>query len=115
MDRVNIDRTLYSTKPTDSNRLDKEMAAYELLDKLNIPYARVDHDAVATVEDCSEVESVLGIEICKNLFLRNGSKSEFYLHWRCFSTIFASVRKSTTDQWTTSCGFDTKRGERHFR
>lgn len=79
MSKTNIDTILYNTKPTDSSRLDKEMAAYELLEKLNIPYARVDHYAVATVDDCTEVESVLGIEICKNLFLRNGSKSEFYL------------------------------------
>lgn len=79
MSSVNSSRILYNTKPTDSNRLDKEMATYELLEKLNIPYTRIDHPAIATVEDCPEVESVLEVEICKNLFLRNGPKSEFYL------------------------------------
>lgn len=79
MDGINIDRTLYHTKPADSNRLDKEMATYELLEKLNIPYMRMDHYAAATVEACTQIEAVLGIEICKNLFLRNGSKSDFYL------------------------------------
>lgn len=79
MSRVNNEKTLYSTKPTDGNRLDKEMATYELLEKLDIPYTRIDHPAAASVEDCPEVEAVLGVEIFKNLFLRNGSKSEFYL------------------------------------
>jgi len=77
MNKENI--KTYNTKPIDGNRLEKEMATYELLEKLDIPYTRVDHKAAFTVEDCPEIESVLGVEICKNLFLRNGSKSEFYL------------------------------------
>lgn len=79
MDRVNIDKTLFYRKPNDSNRLDKEMSTYELLVKLDIPYTGVDHCAVATIEDCLEPESALGLELCKNLFLCNGSKSDFYL------------------------------------
>jgi Ala-tRNA(Pro) deacylase len=70
---------IYNTKPTDNNRLEKEMDTYELLDKLNMPYTRADHKAANSVEDCPEIESALGVEICKNLFLRNGSKTEFYL------------------------------------
>ncbi|MEN6317072.1 MAG: prolyl-tRNA synthetase associated domain-containing protein [Clostridiaceae bacterium] len=74
-----MDKTLYSTKPDTGNRPAKEMKTYELLEKLNIPYLRVDHQPVATVDACTEVEAILGIEICKNLFLCNGSKTEFYL------------------------------------
>ncbi|KJS86165.1 MAG: aminoacyl-tRNA synthetase [Peptococcaceae bacterium BICA1-8] len=74
-----IDRKLYQGKPTDKNRMDKEMATYDLLDKLNIDYYRLDHEPTASIEDCNQVDSILGIEICKNLFLRNGPKSEFYL------------------------------------
>lgn len=69
----------YSGRPLDHNRLPKETASYELLDKLDIPYIRVDHKAAGTVEDCTEIEAVLGVEICKNLFLRNQSKTAFYL------------------------------------
>ena len=39
----------------------------------------MDHDAAATIEDCHDVESLLGITICKNLFLCNAQKTNFYL------------------------------------
>lgn len=79
MSATKINSTLFYDKPADSNRLDKEMATYNILEKLGIPYTRVDHDAANTVEDCLEIETVLGTEICKNLFLRNGPKTDFYL------------------------------------
>lgn len=62
-----MDKTLYSTKPDGGNRPAKEMETYELLEKLNIPYMRVDHQPVATVDACAEVEAILGIEICKKI------------------------------------------------
>ncbi|MBP1926040.1 Ala-tRNA(Pro) deacylase [Sedimentibacter acidaminivorans] len=76
---IKIDKTLYNLRPTDENRLEKEMVTYDLLDKLNISYIRIDHDETATIEDCIEVEDLLGIQICKNLFLCNASKTDFYL------------------------------------
>ncbi|MDF2544393.1 MAG: YbaK/prolyl-tRNA synthetase [Herbinix sp.] len=79
MGTIHIDRTLYQDKPTDGIRLEKEMAVYDLLDQLRISYIRLDHDATATIDDCDEVDALLGIEICKNLFLCNGNKTEFYL------------------------------------
>jgi Ala-tRNA(Pro) deacylase len=78
-DIMNVDKTLYTDKPTDNKRLAKEMAAYDLLARLDIPFLRIDHDPAGTTEDCVDVEAALGIEICKNLFLRNQSKTEFYL------------------------------------
>ena len=66
-------------KPSPNGRLLKEMAVYELLDELEIPYLRVDHEAAATVDDCHEVDEALGIHICKNLFLCNRQKTDFYL------------------------------------
>ena len=42
-------------------------------------YTRVDHDALPTIEACLEVDRLLGSEICKNLFLRNAQKTDFYL------------------------------------
>lgn len=76
---IKIDKALYNSRPTDENRLEKEMVTYDLLDKLNISYIRIDHDETATIEDCIEVEDLLGIQICKNLFLCNASKTDFYL------------------------------------
>lgn len=73
------DTTLYTTKPSAEGRLPKEMAVYELLDELQIAYERLDHEATATIEACQDVDKLLGIEICKNLFLCNAQKTKFYL------------------------------------
>lgn len=71
---------LYSGRPADINsRLSKEVRVYDLFDKLGIEYKRADHPAAETMEACLEIEKVLGVEICKNLFLRNRQKTEFYL------------------------------------
>lgn len=78
MSKIYIDSTIYTTKPTGS-RLPKEMAVYNLLERFDIPYIRIDHDATASIEDCHDVEKLLGITICKNLFLCNSRKTDFYL------------------------------------
>lgn len=71
---------LYSGRPADINsRLSKEVRVYDFLDNLGIEYKRADHPAAETMEACLEIEKVLGVEICKNLFLRNRQKTEFYL------------------------------------
>jgi Ala-tRNA(Pro) deacylase len=74
-----IDPNLYTTRPEPEGRLPKEMRVYDLLESLNIPYIRVDHEITATIESCVEVEKLLEIEICKNLFLCNNQKTAFYL------------------------------------
>lgn len=75
-----IDKTLYHGAPEDtSSRLPKEIRTYELLDSLQVPYDRLDHDATASIEYCMDVEKLLGIHICKNLFLCNAQKTNFYL------------------------------------
>ncbi|MBR5267651.1 MAG: prolyl-tRNA synthetase associated domain-containing protein [Lachnospiraceae bacterium] len=75
-----IDTTLYSGAPADlSERLPKEVRTYELLDSLQVPYSRLDHDETASIESCMEVEKLLGIHICKNLFLCNAQKTKFYM------------------------------------
>ena len=72
--------TLYHGRPEDvSDRLEKEIACYELLDSLGVSYDRVDHDFADTIEACEAVEQVLGEKICKNLFLCNRQKTSFYL------------------------------------
>lgn len=74
-----IDQTLYDTAPASDGRLAKEMRVYDLLQKLQITFIRVDHDHADTIEDCAAVESLLGAPICKNLFLRNRQATTFYL------------------------------------
>lgn len=77
--QLHIDSTLYTGKPDGAGRLQKEMDTYALLDKLQIPYLRLDHEETASIASCREVERILGISICKNLFLCNSAKTDFYL------------------------------------
>ena len=75
-----IVHTIYPRRPADTiSRLPKEIRNYALFDSLGIAYARADHDTLPTMEACQEVGNLLGIEICKNLFLRNTQKTAFYL------------------------------------
>ena len=62
-----------------AGRLEKEILTYDLLDKLGVAYERVDHEVMMTIADCAEVDQTLQITICKNLFLCNHQKTEFYL------------------------------------
>ena len=56
-----------------------ETRCYDLLDSLGIAYFRVDHDPAMTIPMCHEVEKTLGAPICKNLFLCNRQKTQYYL------------------------------------
>lgn len=80
MTPFSIDPTLYHTRPTDTDgRLPKELCTYDLLDHLHIPYDRLDHEAIFTIENCHAIDTLLGTPICKNLFLSNTQKTRFYL------------------------------------
>lgn len=57
----------------------QESAAFDLLDTLGIDYDRISHDAAFNMELCADVSAVLGVSVCKNLFLCNRQKSSFYL------------------------------------
>lgn len=63
----------------DDPRPENEAAVYRFLMELNIPFIRIDHGPVHTMEDCQAVDRVLGGVICKNLFLCNQQKTRFYL------------------------------------
>ena len=62
-----------------AGRLEREIAVYDLLDSLHISYERTDHAAADTMEDCYEIDAVLGTVICKNLFLCNRQRTQYYL------------------------------------
>ena len=62
-----------------TGRLDKEIRFYDLLDRLGVPYQRIDHEAAMTMEACAEIDKVLDATICKNLLLCNRQCTSFYL------------------------------------
>ncbi len=71
---------LIKGRPDNINgRLAKEIRVYDLLDKLNVEYYRVDHEAAMTMEACVEIDRVLEATTCKNLLLCNRQKTDFYL------------------------------------
>lgn len=79
MNELIHDANLYEDVPSAEGRLPREMAVYELLDRLGIPFKRMDHEPMATIEACHGVDEILGIRMCKNLFLCNTQKTVFYL------------------------------------
>lgn len=71
---------LYKGRPQNiEGRLDREVRVYDLLDSLDIEYLRTDHAHADTMEACNEIDKVLDVLICKNLFLCNRQKTKFYL------------------------------------
>ena len=76
-----MEMKLEKGRPEDeSGRLEKEIRTYDLLDRLGIAYERIDHEAVATMEACRAIDEILApAVICKNLFLCNSQKTNFYL------------------------------------
>ena len=71
---------LYTGSPGDAEgRLPRELRTYDYLDELGIEYLRTDHEAAKTMEACNEIDAVLGVVMCKNLFLCNRQKTQFYL------------------------------------
>lgn len=52
---------------------------YETLQKLQIPFERVDTDEAITMEDCAEIDQKLDMKMVKTLFLCNRKQTEFYL------------------------------------
>lgn len=71
---------LYKGRPEDiKNREEREVRVYDFLDSLGIEYFRTDHEHADTMEECNRIDAVLDVVICKNLFLCNRQKTDFYL------------------------------------
>ena len=67
-------------RPKDeTDRQAREIRVYDLLEQLGIDYDRVSGEPADTMEKCAAVSEVLGMPICKNLFLCNAQKTKFYL------------------------------------
>ena len=71
---------LFNGRPeAESGREDREIRVYDLLDQLGISYVRTDHEHADTMEACNAIDAVLDVTMCKNLFLCNRQKTNFYL------------------------------------
>ena len=71
---------LQQGRPQDwAQRLPKEQRVYDLLDRLNIDYQRIDHEPAMTMEACQAIDAALEAGICKNLLLCNRQCTDFYL------------------------------------
>ena len=80
MEEIFVDRTLYNGAPEDlDGRCAVERETYAFLKGKGVSFQRVDHGPAMTIAACEEVDRVLGIHMCKNLFLCNRQKTDFYL------------------------------------
>ena len=71
---------LFQGRPENmEGRLPREVRTYDFLDRLGIEYLRTDHERADNMAACYEIDAVLGVLICKNLFLCNRQKTKFYL------------------------------------
>lgn len=52
---------------------------YRYLDGLGIEYLKTEHSPAFTIEECKEIEKIIGGEICKNLLLTNTPKNVYFL------------------------------------
>lgn len=90
--------TIYKGRPGNiTERQEREVRVYDLLDSIGVDYDRLDHTPAMTMEVCDAVNAAFGrmtLEefkaedsngrtkhaiICKNLFLCNRQKTKFYL------------------------------------
>lgn len=77
-----MDLILKKGRPEITDGLEeKEIRCYDFLDNLGVEYYCVDHrDMPAdTMEACEAIDVALDCKICKNLFLCNRQKTNFYL------------------------------------
>ena len=71
---------VYRGVPKDiDSRQEKERKCYDFLSKLGIDYEVVDHEEASDMDRCREIESVLGVKICKNIMLCNRQESRFFI------------------------------------
>lgn len=71
---------LYHGRPEDcTGREEREIRTYDMLDSLGIDYMRSDHPPASSMEVCKTIDRGLDTLICKNLFLMNRQKTQFYM------------------------------------
>lgn len=66
--------------PPAEYRNDVQRMVYATLEKLGIPYERVDTDDAISMNDCLMIDEKLNMKTVKTLFLCNRQKTNFYLY-----------------------------------
>lgn len=69
---------IFTTKP-ENYKTPVQKAAYETLEKLSIPFGRVDCDEAITMDDCLAIDEALKVKVVKTLLLCNRQQTAFYL------------------------------------
>lgn len=67
------------TTPPDMFSTPLQRETYQILQKLRIPFQRVDTDEAITMEDCMLINRKLSMKMVKTLFLCNRQQTDFYL------------------------------------
>lgn len=72
---------IHQGSPEDMDgRSENEILIYKHLENLGISFARVDHEAVCSIDECRAIDELLApARHCKNLFLCPTNKSQYYL------------------------------------
>ena len=70
---------IYTTAPNTTGCSVRENEAFALLDSLGIKYERVEHEAAMTIDACTDIDRTLNTALCKNLFLTNSAKTDWFL------------------------------------
>lgn len=81
--------SLFSSRP-EEKRSEIEEKTYDFLEKHCIEFVRIDHNPAETIDSCHDIEHYIGANICKNLFLKNSAKTQFYLLLMSGNTKFDS-------------------------
>lgn len=68
-----------STEPLAKGKNPTQDMVFDLLERLKLSYECVENDVVETMEECQQLDEVLGTEIRKSLLVRNQKKTRFYL------------------------------------
>ena len=59
---------------------DTQRQVYAALERLQIPFGRIDNDPAVTMEDCIAIDEALGVPTVKTLLLCNRQQTMFYLY-----------------------------------
>ena len=94
---MTISPVFHNTRP-EGELPPQEAAAFDLLEALHIDYDRVSHDAAFNMELCAQVSDVLGVSVCKNLFLCNRQQTKFYLLCMSPDKVFPHQGAQRADQ-----------------
>ena len=73
--------TVVDTIATGLTYMDEVAVDSGLLEETGVDFMRTDHpeEPATSMEVCEKVDAILGVRICKNLFLCNRQKTNFYL------------------------------------